>query len=236
VLVDDAPEVRSLLRMRLRVAGDFDVVGEAGNGAEAVEVVGRERPDLVVLDVSMPGEDGLSIARRLRASGSTPIIMLTARDDVVDRIVGLEVGADDYLTKPFDLRELRARVRAVLRRRASVAAAGQPEAAPAHLIPFGKVHLDVDAHCLIDRGGGRHHLTATEFELLSAFADNPNRVLSRERLLDVNAGRRDDPFDRSVDIRVTRIRKKVESDPAKPQAIKTVRGAGYMYVPPCHQP
>jgi two-component system, OmpR family, response regulator len=190
----------------------------------------------VVLDVSMPGEDGFSIARRLRAERAMPIIMLTASDDVVDRIVGLEVGADDYLTKPFDLRELRARIRAVLRRAEGGGGSDNQEAlradAPPNSVSFGKVSLDLDRYCLVDRDGTEQRLTATEFDLLATLARNPNRVLSRERLLDLTSGREQEPFDRSIDIRITRIRKKIEIDATKPQVIKTVRGVGYMFVPP----
>ena len=229
IVVDDEPEIRAMVADYL--GRDGYTVCRCASGPELDAVLETGPVALVVLDVSMPGEDGLSIARRLRASGPTPIIMLTALDDVVDRIVGLEVGADDYLTKPFDLRELRARVRAVLRRVASVPD-DDPDAPPANrdLFPFGKVHLDLEGHCLIDREGKPERLTATEFDLLKTFADNPNRVMSRERLLDTTFGR-DDPLDRSIDIRIARIRKKVEFDAATPQVIKTVRGAGYIYVP-----
>lgn len=232
VVVDDEPDVRAMIADYFTRDG-YQVRGCA-NGVELDKVLAATAPDLVVLDVSMPGEDGLSIARRLRAAGGTPIIMLTGMQDVVDRIVGLEVGADDYLAKPFDLRELRARIRAILRRTAP--AAMQPSAvpapAPARQICFGKVSLDLGRHCLVDRAGTAIQLTATEFDLLAAFARSPNRVLSRERLLDAAPGREAEPFDRAIDIRVTRIRKKIEIDPAKPQVIKTVRGVGYIFVPP----
>jgi len=230
VVVDDEPDIRAMVADYL--GRDGYAVSRCASGAELDTVLEAGPADLVVLDVSLPGEDGLSIARRLRATRSMPIIMLTAHDDVVDRIVGLEVGADDYMTKPFDLRELRARVRAVLRRSGSDGDANGAKPANDKLIPFGKVCLDLDGHCLLDGEGCQHRLTATEFDMLAAFAKNPNRVLSRERLLDTNFGRDEDPFDRSIDIRVTRIRKKVEVDAAKPQVIKTVRGAGYIYVPP----
>jgi len=230
VVVDDEPDIRAMVADYL--GRDGYAVSRCASGAELETVLEAGPADLVVLDVSLPGEDGLSIARRLRATRSMPIIMLTAHDDVVDRIVGLEVGADDYMTKPFDLRELRARVRAVLRRSGSDGDANGAKPANDKLIPFGKVCLDLDGHCLLDGEGSQHRLTATEFDMLAAFAKNPNRVLSRERLLDTNFGRDEDPFDRSIDIRVTRIRKKVEVDAAKPQVIKTVRGAGYIYVPP----
>lgn len=229
VVVDDEVEIRSMVAEYLD--RDGYAVLRCGCGAELDAVLKSGPADLIVLDVSLPGEDGISIARRLRAAGPTPIIMLTALDDIVDRIVGLEVGADDYLTKPFDLRELRARVRAVLRR-----AAANAETRPADdskgLVPFGKVFLDRERHCLMDSDGACQRLTATEFNLLLAFAGNPNRVMSREQLLDTGGGRNDDTFDRSVDIRITRLRKKVEVEPSKPQVIRTVRGAGYMYVPP----
>jgi two-component system OmpR family response regulator len=232
VVVDDEPDIRSMVADYL--GRDGYAVSRCASGAELDTVLEAGPADLVLLDVSLPGEDGISIARRLRATRSMPIIMLTALDDVVDRIVGLEVGADDYMTKPFDLRELRARVRAVLRRSGPHGDINGSSAKPANdkLIPFGKVCLDLDGHCLVDGDGCQHRLTATEFDMLSTFASNPNRVMSRERLLDTNFGRDDDPFDRSIDIRVTRIRKKVEVDAAKPQVIKTVRGAGYIYVPP----
>jgi DNA-binding response OmpR family regulator len=229
VVVDDEPDIRAMVADYL--GRDGCTVYCCASGPELDAVLESGPADLVVLDVSMPGEDGLSIARRLRASGSTPIIMLTALDDVVDRIVGLEVGADDYLTKPFDLRELRARVRAVLRRVASTPGdAPETPSANRDLAPFGKVRLDLEGHCLVDGEGKTERLTATEFDLLKTFAENPNRVMSRERLLDTTFGR-DDPFDRSIDIRIARIRKKVELDAAKPQVIRTVRGAGYIYVP-----
>jgi two-component system phosphate regulon response regulator OmpR len=183
----------------------------------------------------MPGEDGISIARRLRAMGKTPIIMLTGLDDVVDRVVGLEIGADDYMTKPFDLRELKARVKAVLRRTDSATTSAAPGAAmgeEGNRVCFGKVCLDLERNVLIGEDGAEIHLTATEFNLLAVFARNPNRVLSREQLLETAPGRDGEPFDRSIDIRVARIRKKVEAVPDKPQVIRTVRSVGYIYVPP----
>jgi len=230
VVVDDEVDIRAMIADYL--GRDGYAVLRCGSGRELDAVLESGPADLVLLDVSLPGEDGISIARRLRASGHTPIIMLTALDDVVDRIVGLEVGADDYLTKPFDLRELRARVRAVLRRATASPAAPSPLGDAGDLVPFGKVFLHRQRHCLMDNDGACQRLTATEFNLLVAFAGNPNRVMSREQLLDAGTPRDDAPFDRSVDIRITRLRKKVEVDASKPQVIRTVRGAGYMYVPP----
>jgi two-component system phosphate regulon response regulator OmpR len=184
----------------------------------------------VLLDIRMPGEDGLSLARFLRAEKQVGIIMLTAAGEVVDRIVGLEMGADDYLAKPVDLRELLARIKAVLRRteRAQAEAeADQPQGA--RLARFGRFTLNLDSHKLFDGSGGEIALTGMEFDLLKAFADNPNRVLTRDQLLNLAHNRDWEPFDRSIDIRIARIRRKIESDPAKPQVIKTVRGAGYIY-------
>ena len=210
-------------------------VRTAAGGAELDAHLAAEAADIVVLDVNMPGEDGFTIARRIRSTSDMPILMLTAAGDIVDRVVGLELGADDYLTKPFDLRELRARLRTILRRRAA-AAAPQASAAPPpagkQQISFGAVTLDVEMRTLRREDGSEVPLTAMEFDLLQAFAANPNRVLTRDRLLDLAHRGDSDPFDRSIDIRVTRIRKKIEADPANPVVIKTVRGAGYMFVPP----
>jgi two-component system phosphate regulon response regulator OmpR len=214
-------------------------VRTAADARELDAQLAGDFPDLLILDINMPGEDGLSVARRLRIRSQVPILMLTAADDVIDRVVGLEVGADDYLTKPFDLRELRARVRALLRR-ATTPVAESPASTsvppPAVLespsrIRFGRLLLDLDAQRLIAPDGSEQSLTAMEFDLLAAFARNPNRVLSRDRLLDLAHNRSSEAFDRSIDIRVARIRRKVEADPAKPQVIKTVRGAGYMFAP-----
>jgi two-component system, OmpR family, response regulator len=232
VVVDDEAEIRAMVADYLGKNGF--AVRRCASGKELDSALAAGPADLVVLDVSMPGEDGISIARRLRASTKTSIIMLTGSDDVVDRIVGLEVGADDYLTKPFDLRELRARIRAVLRRGGAIVHENRPANTnmPCKLAPFGKVSLDLERHCLVDRDGETFRLTASEFDMLSVFAANPNRVISRERLLDTGGAADDEPFDRAIDIRIARIRKKIETDPATPQVIKTIRGAGYIYVPP----
>ncbi len=227
VIVDDEPELRAMVAEYLCRHG-YDVRNAAG-GDELDACLADGMPDLLILDVNMPGEDGFAIARRIRARGDVPIVMLTAADEVVDRVVGLELGADDYVTKPFDLRELRARIQAVLRRNARTAE--PPPATPANLVRFGDLWLDVDARKLSRESGEPLELTAMEFDLLAAFAHNPNRVLSRERLLDLAHNRDTEPFDRSIDVRIARIRRKVERDPAKPQVIKTMRGAGYMFVP-----
>jgi DNA-binding response OmpR family regulator len=239
IVVDDEPELCRMVADYLARHGLTIRTATGGAGLDAH--LEEEDADLLILDLNMPGEDGFAVARRIRATSPVPILMLTAADDVVDRIVGLELGADDYMTKPFDLRELRARVRALLRRSAvPVAAQSVIEQASAAATPassggrirFGVATLDVEARCLVHDDGTELHLTAMEFELLHVFAQNPNRVLTRDRLLDLAHRNGSDPFDRSIDIRVTRIRRKVEADPAKPVSIKTVRGAGYMYVPP----
>jgi len=234
LVVDDDPEIRGMVADFLGRDG-YDI-SRCSGGVELDAAQARAPADLVVLDVTMRGEDGLSIARRLRASGPKPvIIMLTALNDVIDRVVGLEVGADDYLTKPFDLRELRARVRAALRRTETISEALDANTSytrQSGLICFGKVCLDLDGRHLIDSDGKRLDLTATEFDLLAAFAQNPNRVMSRDRLLDTATGCTHEPYDRAIDIRVTRVRKKIEVNPSKPQVIRTVRSVGYIYVPP----
>ena len=233
VVVDDEPELRRVLAEYLAKHGY--AVRAAAGGAELDALLGEEEADLLILDINMPGEDGISIARRVRAGSATPILMLTAADEVVDRIVGLEIGADDYVTKPFDLRELLARIRAVLRRAEQPATpapdAASPTAAPPRGVRFGQVTLDLDARCLVPDSGAPVELTAMEFDLLHVFAQNPNRVLTRDRLLDLAHNRGTEPFDRSIDIRIARIRRKVEQDPAEPQVIRTVRGSGYMFVP-----
>jgi two-component system phosphate regulon response regulator OmpR len=237
IVVDDEPDLRGMIAEYLGKYGF--AVRTAANGNELDVHLSGETADLLILDVNMPGEDGLAIARRIRARSALPILMLTAADDIVDRVVGLEVGADDYLTKPFDLRELRARIRALLRRTApslaAVSAMPQNRGAlpgnPKSKIRFGHMLLDLDAHRLIASDGTEMALTSTEFDLLEAFARHPNRVLSREQLLDLAHDPDSDVFDRSIDIRITRIRRKIEPDPSNPQTIKTVRGAGYIFIP-----
>lgn len=227
VVVDDEPDLREMVRAYLLRHGY--AVSEA-DGGEALDRLMAERPvDLAILDVNMPGEDGLSIARRLRRQGPIGVILLTANGDTVDRVVGLEVGADDYVTKPFDLRELLARVRAVLRR-ATVAA---PEGAGTmgREVRFGRCVLNLDRQRLYAADGSEVPLTAKEFDLLRVFAENPGRVMSRERILDLAHDTEMEPFDRSVDSRVVRLRRKIEQDPRLPQVIKTVRGQGYVFSP-----
>jgi DNA-binding response OmpR family regulator len=229
-VVDDDKATRETVADYLKLHG-FEVSALSG-GMALRESLAKRRPDLIVLDLNMPEEDGLSIIRSLKEKAvSVPIIMLTATASPIDRIVGLELGADDYIAKPAELRELVARIRSVLRRAAAQAAAAEAPPAKAQEVRFGTRWLNMETRHL--RGGeeGEVLITASEFNLLKAFADNPNRVLSRERLLDLANARDPDAFDRAIDVRVTRIRKKIEPDPSNPKVIRTIRGAGYMFVP-----
>ena len=225
VIVDDEAELRAMVAEYLSRHGF--VVRTAAGGGELDALLAARPADLLILDVNMPDEDGLAIARRIRAAGQTSILMLTAASEVVDRVVGLELGADDYLTKPFDLRELRARIGAILRRRPQAA---PPPVEPGRFVRFGRARLDMATSQLLEDDNSPQPLTAMEFDLLRAFAQNPNRVLSRDRLLDLAHNRNWDAFDRSIDIRIARIRRKIERDPTKPEVIKTVHGIGYIYV------
>jgi DNA-binding response OmpR family regulator len=190
-----------------------------------------------VLDLNMPEEDGLSIIRDLKGRTNVPVIMLTATASPIDRVVGLELGADDYIAKPCELRELMARIRSVLRRSAPARSpASGSEAAGAkttkdQLVRFGTKWLDLEAQALRDDEGNEHPLTASEFGLLKVFAANPKRVLSRERLLELANARDAEAFDRAVDLRIMRIRRKIEIDPTKPAVIRTIRGGGYLFSP-----
>jgi DNA-binding response OmpR family regulator len=226
LIVDDEPDVRDVLEEY------FGAHGYAAVGAESAAVartIAAERPlDLALVDIHMPGEDGLSLARHLRERyEKLAIVMLTSAGTVVDRIVGLEVGADDYVPKPFDPRELVARVKSVLRRTSS---SGRAEIG-AERVRIGRCVLDVAAHRLVDEKGGDVAMSPLEFDLLKALAEHPNRALSRERILNLTQQREWDPFDRSVDLRVMRLRKKVEPDPEHPRYIRTIRNEGYMFVP-----
>jgi two-component system phosphate regulon response regulator OmpR len=227
VVVDDEQDIRETLEEYLALQRYRVTCAEGGEALR--RIVEEDRIDLVILDITMPGEDGLSLARFLRENTEVGIIMLTAAGHVVDRIVGLEMGADDYLAKPVDLRELLARVKAVLRRAGGKAEAGSGAAAPESEVQFGECRLDLDAHKLFGADGNEVPITSMEFDLLKAFAEHPNRVLTRDQLLDMAHNKDWEPFDRSIDIRIARIRRKVEQDPAKPQIIKTVRGAGYLF-------
>jgi two-component system phosphate regulon response regulator OmpR len=187
--------------------------------------------DLVLLDIAMPGEDGLSLARFLSERTDAIIIMVTASGETVDRIIGLEIGADDYLPKPVDLRELLARIKAALRRGGGAApVAPRPSERP-DLVQFGRCRLDLDAQRLFDEDGREIALTAMEFDLLKVFSERPNRILTREMLLDLAHHGNCEPFDRSIDLRIARLRRKIERDPGKPEVIRTKRGAGYLFAP-----
>ena len=234
-VVDDELHTRETVADYLALH-DFDVVPLDGGAALRAEIE-RRVPDLVVLDLHMPGENGLSVLRFLKEEkGGVPVIMLTSTASPIDRVVGLELGADDYLAKPAELRELVARIRSVLRRAAAArpAAAGEAAAvAPAaETVTFGGRLLDLASRRLIDRRTGEEiALHASEFGLIKAFLDHPNRVLSREQLLDLANARDPEAFDRAIDVRINRIRKKIETNPSEPVFIRTVRGAGYIYVP-----
>ena len=226
-VVDDEAAARDMIGDYLKMQGFVVTLCDGGPSLRAA--VAKEKPDLVVLDLNMPEEDGLSLIRFLKQSGNVPVIMLTATASPIDRVVGLELGADDYLAKPCELRELLARVRSVLRR--SAAAAAPAQGTPNRTVKLGTKWLDLDARALRDGDGNEHPLTASEFSLLKAFAENPKRVLTRERLLDLAQARDSEAFDRAIDVRITRIRKKIEPDPARPRVIRTVRGAGYVFSP-----
>jgi len=223
IVVDDEPGIRDMVAEYLGSHGFH--VETAADAASFRDLHAARPADLVVLDINMPGEDGLSLARWLRSRSKIGIVMLTAAGEVVDRVVGLEIGADDYIQKPFDLRELRARIRTVLRRLNDQPA----KAAEEDVVRFGSTFLNLAARKLFDAAGGEIALTAMEFDLLAAFARHPDRVLSRDQLLDLAHHHHWEPFDRSIDIRIARLRRKIEADPGKPEVIKTVRGAGYLF-------
>ncbi len=228
VVVDDDARIRELLNRYLTQEG-FDVwVAEDGRALN--RLLTRDTVDLIVLDLMMPGEDGLSICRRLRAQNDkTPIIMLTAKSEDVDRIVGLEAGADDYLGKPFNPRELLARIHAVLRRRPPAEMPGAPSL-DAELVRFGRFELDLGQRTL-KRDGVDVGLTTGEFAMLKALVRHPRQPLSRDKLAQLARGREFEPFDRSLDVQVSRLRKLIEADPSAPRYLQTVWGIGYVFVP-----
>ena len=231
LIVDDDAEIRDLLS-RFLSKHDFRVT-TAKDGREMRQALDDWSFDLVVLDLMMPGEDGLSLCRGIRGSSSIPIIMLTAMGEDVDRIIGLEVGADDYMAKPFNPRELAARIKAVLRRSNGVST-GESSDDRANKLAFSDFQLDPSTRSLT-RNGSDISLTAGEYDLLIAFVDHPRRVLNRDQLLDMARGRAAVPFDRSIDVQVGRLRRKIEEDPKNPSLIKTVRGGGYMFTPEVNQ-
>lgn len=229
IVVEDEPGIREMLREYL--CGHGFSVRLAESAAACRRLLAEQQADLILLDINMPGEDGLSLARWLRGQpqgSAMGIIMLTAEADVVDRVVGLEVGADDYVAKPFDLRELRARIRTVLRRLKPVDMP-QQQVRPLDTVRFGSRLLHLGGRKLYDANGLEIPLTAMEFDLLKTFAAHPDRVLSRDQLLDLAHHGQWEPFDRSIDIRIARLRRKIEADPAHPLVLKTVHGAGYLF-------
>lgn len=229
LVVDDDQRIRTMLVRYLSEEG-FSVT-EAAHGTAMRTALDRNKVDLVLLDLLMPGEDGLSLARYIRQRSQTPVIMLTGKGDLIDRVAGLEAGADDYIPKPFHLREVLARIRTVMRR---VPASPAPSERSSRTEEFEKFvfdcwHFDVLRRELHRQDGSAVSLTAAEFELLWAFVRNPNRVLSRDQLMDLVKGRDWAAFDRAIDTQVVRLRKKIEADPQVPHLIKTVRGIGYIF-------
>jgi DNA-binding response OmpR family regulator len=232
IIVDDEAPAREMVGDYLKMHGFGVTLCDGGKSLRSV--IETSHPDLVVLDLNMPEEDGLSIIRDLKSRMNVPVIMLTATASPIDRVVGLELGADDYVAKPCELRELMARIRSVLRRSTPAKTAAPDTAAKAEkeqLVRFGTKWLDLQAQALRDDEGNEHPLTASEFGLLKVFAANPKRVLSRERLLELANARDAEAFDRAVDLRIMRIRRKIEIDPTKPAVIRTIRGGGYLFSP-----
>ncbi len=230
LVVDDDENQRWMVQKYLQKHGfDVDV---AKDGLDMRHCMAGKVFDIVLLDVTLPGEDGFSLARHLRERYQLGIIMLTASGDLLDRVLGLEIGADDYITKPFEPRELLARVKSVLRRtgKSNPVRDDQQQEKNENLVAFGSFTLDLELQELRDDMGKAVSITSMEFDLLRAFAENPGRVLTRDNLLSIAHKRDSDPFDRSVDIRIARVRRKIEVDHSKPQIIKTVRGAGYIFV------
>src|SRR6185437_6480303 len=229
LVVDDQKEICEVVQQYLSSEGYR--VSVANDGPAMRKILAQGPVDLVILDLMLPGEDGLTLARALRDESPVGIIILTGRGETVDRIIGLEMGADDYLPKPFHLRELLARVKSVLRRSAARGAA-QDSAAPGRSrARFAGWNLDLSSRELVSPDGGEVRLTTCEFDLLAAFVKNANQVLSRDRLLDLARNREAGPFDRTIDVQVDRLRRKLEPDPQKPTMIKTVRGTGYIFTP-----
>lgn len=224
LVVDDDPKVRTLLRRCFE--GEGFVVSEAKDGAELRTQLACNPITLITLDLGLGAENGFDLAREIRKDRSVPIIMLTGKGDTIDRVIGLELGADDYLAKPFELRELVARVRAVLRR--SAVAERGPASAQRHL--FEGWVFDLNRRSLARETGESQELTTSEFNLLEAFVKRPNRVLSRDQIMDLLKGQDWSPVDRSIDNLIARLRRKIEQDPNHPRLIKTVRGVGYIFV------
>jgi two-component system, OmpR family, response regulator len=233
IVVDDEAPAREMVGDYLKMHGFAVTLCDGGKSLR--KEIESGMPDLVVLDLNMPEEDGLSIVRDLKSRSNVPVIMLTATASPIDRVVGLELGADDYLAKPCELRELMARIRSVLRRSGPAKAGPATDASAAAAKPaqvrFGTKWFDDEAQILRDDDGNEHPLTASEYGLLKVFAANPKRVLSRERLLELANARDAEAFDRAIDLRIMRIRRKIEPDPSRPTVIRTIRGGGYVFSP-----
>lgn len=225
LVVDDDSKIRTLLRNVLEAEGF--VVREAGNAQDTLAAIEREAPHLITLDIHLASENGLEIAKDIRAQSNIPIIMVTARSDVIDRVVGLELGADDYITKPFHVREVVARVRSVLRRTDDTPAIAKGSDADSVTLEFDGMTAKAGLMEVRDRDGELCDLTSGEFKLLMAFLSRPKRVLSRDQLMDLVGGHEWNPLDRTIDNQVARLRKKIETTPSEPHLIKTVRGVGY---------
>lgn len=226
IVCDDEADLREMLEELLTAEGY--AVTAVADGAELRRAVPQVRPDLVVCDLRMPGEDGLSLTRWLRAESHCAVLLLTGMGNTTDRVVGLEMGADDYLPKPFEPAELRSRIKAILRRTMSPL---HSEGRPPERIRIGKCVLDIQQKVMFDDQGEQVSLTSMEYDLLYTFVTHAKRVMTRDQLLDLAHHQRWDPFDRSIDVRITRLRKKIEVDPSKPRVLKTVRGEGYMLIP-----
>ncbi len=227
LVVEDDRDISALVARYLRA--NECRVSIAGDGREMDRALDESRIDLIVLDLMLPGEDGLSLCRRLRATSPIPIVMLTAKSEEIDRIIGLEMGADDYLPKPFNPRELLARIRAVLRRRTT-----EPVSSPhpsGQTIAFAGWQVHLALRELVSPAGAKVAVTGAEFDLLHAFCERPGRVLSRDQLLDLTQGRVAGPYERSIDVLVSRLRQKIERDPREPELIKTIRSGGYLFTP-----
>lgn len=225
LVVDDEPEILDILSEYFQSKGYG--VKTAESAAQARQLIEQHTPELMIVDIQMPGEDGLSLTRWVREQyPEVRVVMLTTASEVIDRVVGLEMGADDYIAKPFDLREVLARVKVLLRRMETVATV----ASSPGRIHFGSNELDVNRRKLFDANNREISLTAMEFDLLKAFAEHPNRVFNRDQLMELAHHKGWEAFDRSIDLRIMRLRRKIEVQPDKPEIIKTVRGVGYMYV------
>jgi two-component system, OmpR family, response regulator len=227
LIIDDDPEIRLLLRTCFEREG-YSVL-EAGDASAARAALAQSDVSLVTLDLTLGSEDGLSLAREIRGSRDVPIIMVSGKGDAVDRIVGLELGADDYISKPFNLREVLARVRAVLRRREGTQTAAPVPHAKHEAFQFDGWTLDITSRVLKDIGGAARDLTTGEFNLLEIFVKRPHRVLSRDEIMDLLKGHDYSPLDRSIDALISRLRKKLDDDGTRPTRIKSVRGIGYMF-------